>query len=264
MRSDLATLTCTALILTVAVMISSVATMMGQPVWQVELATLEAVITGTSIGWAFLVRFALLLMAVATLNSKSIYANAASVSLFGFALATLPWSGHAAASEGAFAVVHKLSDSLHLLAAGLWLGAIGWFLYLTVDVHRRAAGIVPENLLADMHSFAPLGVILVGVVGITGLANAQLIFGLENSIAVSGTGYGVLLIAKVVLVGFMVAFAARNALFGRRHSNAASSRFGDTTNIMAQLRISLAAELALATIVIGLTAWIGTLSPMVD
>lgn len=37
------------------------------------------------------------------------------------------------------------------------------------------------SLLTVMHRFAPLGVALVAVVSITGLINAQLIFGLENS-----------------------------------------------------------------------------------
>ena len=255
-----------AMFVSVAVMIFGVAAMMGQPVWQLELATIEAVITGTSIGWAFVVRLVLLFMAAATLmmNSRPIYANAVAASLFGFALATLPWSGHAAGSEEVWGVVHKLGDTIHLLAAGLWLGAISWFLYLIVEVDRRPGEIIPDGVLADMHRFAPLGVILVGIVGVTGLANAQFIFGVENSLAVLKTGYGALLIGKVMLVGLMLIFAARNAHFARRHSKVVSPQTGDTAHIVSQLRISLATEIALATAVIGLTAWIGTMSPMVD
>jgi len=259
-------LACAAPIVSVAVMLFSIATMMGQPFWQVELTTIEAMITGTSIGWAFLVRLALLLTASATLilNPRSTYANAIAALLFGLALVTFAWSGHAAASEGALGAAHKLSDAVHLLAAGLWLGAIGWFLCLTVDIHRRPGMIVPEDLLADMHRFAPLGVLLVAVVGFTGLTNAQLIFGLENSAAVLGTGYGMLLIVKIGLVGSMLIFGARNALAGQRHSKAGPLRTAGAGNILAQLRVALAGELALAMLVIGLTAWIGTMSPMVE
>src|SRR3546814_11548040 len=46
------------------------------------------------------------------------------------AVATLVWSGHAGATEGAAGTLHRASDILHLIAAAVWIGAIGAFLML--------------------------------------------------------------------------------------------------------------------------------------
>src|SRR3546814_13267050 len=46
------------------------------------------------------------------------------------AVATLVWSGHAGATEGAAGTLHRASDILHLIAEAVWIGAIGAFLML--------------------------------------------------------------------------------------------------------------------------------------
>jgi putative copper resistance protein D len=98
------------------------------------------------------------------------------------------------------------------------------------------------------------------VVGITGIINAQLIFGLHNSAALLKTNYGWLLVAKIALVGFMLLFAARNALLGRRLPAAPHSV--DISSTLAKLRTGLAAEVTLALAVLGLVAFIGMMSPL--
>jgi putative copper resistance protein D len=81
---------------------------------------------------------------------------------------TLGWSGHAAATEGALGWVHRLGNGVHLLAAGLWIGAIGGFGHLTMIAHRKPGRVPVVPLLAAMHAFAPFGVALVATVSITG------------------------------------------------------------------------------------------------
>lgn len=183
------------------------------------------------------------------------------ISCFVISLATLAWSGHAAATEGVLGLVHRLNDAVHLLAAGLWLGAIGWFSGLVLAAHRQDQGIASDALITDMHRFAPLGAFLVLAVSITGLVNAHLTFGLGNVGAVIATDYGMLLAAKIALVAVMVGFGARHAIVGRRLQKADNVNLQPT---LAQLRITLAAELGVAVTVTALIAMIGTWSPMTE
>lgn len=247
-----------ALTVSAALMWVEVAAMMGQPPQAVELGMFSMMVTSTSIGWAFAVRVALLASAaLAALVLPRRQRSASVAVLLGGALCTLPWSGHAAATEGVAGTVHRLSDALHLLAAGLWIGAISWFAWLTARVHRRDDAGMAGALLAAMHRFAPLGMILVAIVAATGIVNAQLIFSLPNTAAVLGTPYGALLAAKVALVALMLGCGARNAWLSRRGVAAST---GVAT--LPTLRRSLSAELLLAALVLGSVAALGTLSPM--
>lgn len=244
----------------IMVMLASIGVMMAQPFWQVEWATVQAILTGTDIGTAFFVRLLALVTAAILLMllRTSIGRWLASFS-FGIALATLAYSGHAAATEGAIGILHRVNDAAHLVAAGLWLGAIGWFVSLVFAAHRHRDGIASAGVIADMHRFAPLGAFLVVVVSITGLVNAHLTFGLGNARAVMATDYGILLAAKIALVAVMVGFGARHAVLGRQFHKTDQR---DAQPSLARLRFTLAAELGVAVTVTALIAMIGTLSPM--
>lgn len=247
-----------------ALMVLSIAAMMGQPVWLTDWATVELMVTTTSIGWAFAARIALLSAALIALllRHRSRLALIVAAVCYGFAIATLAWSGHAAALEGSAGLFHRINDALHLLAAGLWLGAIGWFVHLTIRAHRYIDAAQSQSLLIAMHRFAPLGITLVSVVVVTGLINAQMIFGLPNSGTVLMTGYGQLLAIKVALVTLMLLCGGRNALIGRRRAAASASLDLDPTTSLAALRASLTIEITLAISVIGLVAMAGMMSPM--
>lgn len=245
-----------------AVMLASIGVMMAQPFWQLAWATIQAILTGTDLGSAFFIRlFALVVAATLMTFSRTPAGRWLAISCFVISLATLAWSGHAAATEGVLGLVHRLNDAVHLLTAGLWLGAIGWFLALVLAVHRHKDGIPSVGLIADMHHFAPLGAFLVVAVSITGLVNAHLTFGLSNAGTVIGTDYGILLAAKIALVAVMVGFGARHAIVGRRLYQ---SGHRDVRPTLAQLRFTLAAELTVAVTVTALIAMIGTLSPMTE
>src|SRR3546814_18326855 len=49
------------------------------------------------------------------------------------ALASLAWSSHGAASEGALGWLHLASDIMHLLAASAWIGALAAFVLILVQ-----------------------------------------------------------------------------------------------------------------------------------
>jgi copper resistance protein D len=248
--------------LSLALMLVSIAAMMDQPVSQLDWATVKAMLVETSLGWAFIARVVLLGVAAVLLGfspSRVRWWRPAAL-LYSLAVVTLPWSGHAAATDGTMGLLHRLNDAAHLFAAGLWIGAIGWFLYLVTLAHRAPDRVEASALLSVMHRFAPFGVMLVAVVTITGAVNTALIVGWADRQALLTTSYGWLLIAKLVVVGLMLVCAARNASL-----NLASTKRGglaDRHSQLVSIRISLVTEIGLAATVIGLVALLGLTSPM--
>lgn len=251
-------------LLSLILMLASIAAMMGVPVASLDWPMTEAMIVGTGMGWAFLLRATLLIIGLCALLVREQTKVAAPIAALCFAgaLLTLGWSGHAAATEGGLGLFHRLNNGVHLLGAGLWLGAICWFLHLTRTAHSQLDAVPAQPLLAAMHGFAPLGIGLVAIVSLTGLINSQLIFGLENSAEVLTTSYGLLLAAKVTLVGGMLAFGAHNARVTRRFSVVEDGAMADTKTALSTLRRSLAGEFVLAVSVTGLVAVLGLMSPM--
>lgn len=252
-------------LISTALQLSSIAAMMGTPIGDLDRAIVEAMLLGTSLGWAFLIRLALLLAGLIALLASR---RGIAALCYAGALLTLGWSGHAAATEGALGLAHRLNNGVHLLAAGLWMGAIGWFWSLTRRARRPDVPFEPAALLSVMHGFAPLGVVLVGAVALTGLINAQLIFGLANASQVLPEAYGILLALKVALVLAMMSFGAHNAMLGRKQAaqtpeqvHTAADR-SDLAEVLDALRKSLVSEFALGIAVIGLVAVLGMLSPM--
>lgn len=240
-------------------MLVSIAEMMGQPLSMLESASVASMVLSTDLGWAFIARIAMLSLAALAIVTKVRGGLTIAALFYGLALLTLAWSGHAAAAQGTLGLLHRMNDGLHLLAAGLWIGAIGWFLHLAISAHRNPDKIAPESLLESIHRFAPLGIALVTVVAATGLINSHLIFGFGNGVQVLRTQYGFLLGAKTILVVLMLLFAARNTSIGRQ---SVRTNIIPTATILPALRASLAAELLLATGVLAIVAFVGLASPM--
>lgn len=249
--------------ISIMLMLVSIAAMMGVPFTALDWPMTEAMIFGTDMGRAFVVRISLLALGLCALLYLSRTERALPIASLSYlaALITLGWSGHAAATEGAMGLFHRLNNGVHMVAAGLWIGAIAWFLLLTVKVHRQHNDVFVHALLSALHRFAPMGVALIAVVTVTGLINSQMIFGLANSAAVLGTNYGLLLLVKIVLVGGMLAFGARNAFVARDITNRDDCGRNEEDMALSAIRRSLAGEFMLAALVIGVVAIFGMMSP---
>lgn len=249
--------------ISIMLMLVPIAAMMGVPLTALDWPMTEAMIFGTDMGRAFVVRISFLALGLSALMCLGRTERALPIASLSYlaALITLGWSGHAAATEGAIGLFHRLNNGVHMVAAGLWIGAIAWFLLLTVKAHRQHNDVFAHALLSALHRFAPMGVALIALVTVTGLINSQMIFGLANSAAVLGTDYGLLLLVKIVLVGGMLAFGARNAVVARHLAKSDDCGRIEADMALSAIRRSLTGEFTLAALVIGLVAIFGMMSP---
>lgn len=239
------------------------ASMAGAPLPQVDAESVVIVLTGMSLGKAWLVRvggLALVVGAAALVRRRPVPALWAASFGGAIAIGGLAWSGHGAMDEGAVGWLHLVADIAHLLAAGVRVGALVCLLLLVARPFARAD---PAHLWAThraLDGFSLVGTSVVAVIVVTGLVNAWLLVGPGNATALPSTIYGQLLLAKLALFTAMVGFAAINRC---RLTPALAARIDaqEHRGAIAALRISVALETASVVLVLALVAWLGTLQP---
>lgn len=172
-----------------------------------DATTLSAVLWDTATGHDWLVQvvlsmalFAVLMIAApSTLRQRVIALNAALM------LLTFAFRGHAVMQAGWTGTAHRLNASVHVLAAGAWLGALVPLLPILSALQR--AELRPEAIAA-LRRFSTAGHAAVALVIGSGLVNTALTLGqwpTNDSVP-----YQLLLVSKIVLVTAMVALAVFN------------------------------------------------------
>lgn len=129
--------------------------------------------------------------------------------------------GHAAAEEGkALAVT---ADYLHLSAASLWLGGLLAIIFLlpaaapkSASAEEGAPGQCPVAYWQAIGRFSAVASASVAVLLISGIYGTAI--HLPSLEALYQTGYGLALLAKIVVFLFMLVLAFRGFLRGRRRS----------------------------------------------
>jgi putative copper resistance protein D len=237
----------------------SSAAMMGMPLAALDMPMLLSMAGETEQGTAWLVRTASLAtasIALTMLGRQRSFQYASAVACSAVALATLLWSGHAAATEGALGIAHRISDIAHMIAAAIWIGGIAAFGFLLSqfapsDAHAR---LVTRSLVG----FSRVGTIAVAIIGVTGLVNGYAIVGTDVTKLVQSP-YGILLTAKLVFFGAMLVLAANN----RWKLTPALSHAGDGAQVAwRRMRISIALEAAVGIAILGIVALLGTSAPL--
>lgn len=239
------------------------AVMAGSIAEGLQPQSLMAVIGGTSLGTAAVVRaaiaFSAVVMLLALRPGRPLWALTALLGLF--AAASLAWMGHGAATEGAGRLPHLVADVLHTLAAAGWIGAMVAFVLMIWMPEPT-----PEHLDAThraLHSFSAIGIILVIALVASGLVNFWFLVG-TDVVAALTTPYGQLLALKLVIFAGMLGLAA----WHRQHAvpdlgrGLASGKWASERGV-SSLRRSLVLEAALGFAVLALVAWLGTLAPPV-
>jgi putative copper export protein/mono/diheme cytochrome c family protein len=166
------------------------------------LSALPVVVTDTRFGQLLVVRLVLLLV-VLSLAGAGRAGRLLAVLLAGGALALQSAIGHVGAIGGGIGAGLVVSESLHLLAAGAWLGGLLPLLLSLRTLPAQDGARVCEN-------FTPIGLGAVLIIAGTALAQGlELIGGIP---ALFGTAYGRLALLKLVLFLVALGFAARNRL----------------------------------------------------
>lgn len=239
------------------------ASMAGVPLSQVDAESVAVVLTGMTLGKAWMVRvagLALVAGAAALVRRRPLAALRTASAGGALAIGSLAWAGHGAMDEGAIGWLHLIADIAHLLAAGIWVGALACLLMLVARPSTRADQAHLWATHRALDGFSLIGTSVVAVIVVTGLVNAWLLVGPADAAALPTSVYGQLLLAKLALFTAMVGFAAVNRY---RLTPALAARIDAREHRAAivALRISVALETACVVFVLALVAWLGTLQP---
>jgi copper resistance protein D len=173
-------------------------------------------------------------------------------------LGSLAFAGHGAEGLGFGGNVHLVADFLHLIAAGLWLGALVPFvLLLTCLRHFREEGW--ELTAAAIGSrFSTLGIFAVGILLVSGTINAS--FLLDGITMLIDTFYGRMLLLKISLFAIMLCLAGinRQYLLPRLRDKVES---GKSSRTVQQLLHNSLIEIALGLGVILIIGLLGVTAP---
>lgn len=175
------------------------------------------------------------------------------------AVATIAWSGHGQNGVVAGAGLHLLGDVMHLIAAGVWIGALVWLLLL-FSPHTQAPRDEIEHALAG---FSGVGPGVVAALVITGIVNSLFLIGPQNALSLWRKAYGLTLLIKLALFGMMFVLAGVNRYRLAPRLAMAVDR-GTAELALRAFKRTIAAETALAVLVLAAVALMGVLPPPMD
>ncbi len=239
--------------------IAQTAMMAGSWTAGLDPAAIGYVVQSTGLGLAHIARAALALIGVAALLVRPGCRPTSVLAILAFAcaLASFAWSGHGATTQGQAGILHLMADIVHLLAAALWLGALAGFLLLLARPDTSGLAITARAL----GRFSTLGTAAVAVLTVTGLVNASFLMGLEGLGRITGSIWGLLLIAKLVLFGLMLALAAHNRFTLTPALSRAASHSAQAAAPVRRLKISIGLEMLAGIALLGLVAAMGVQVP---
>ena len=170
-------------------------------------------------------------------------------------LATIALTGNSGSNDGPLWLQHRLSDAVHLVASGVWIGALVVFSRL-VTMSIRADR---EEDLRTAHDalarFAGVGTLSVATLTLSGMTNPGLFLSSLDS------AYGQLLLAKLGVFGAMLALAGANRFLLTPRLSATLEGRGHLRTAVNALRASVLLETALGFVVLAMVAWLGVLPP---
>jgi putative copper resistance protein D len=239
------------------------ASMTGEASDTVNPTTLWTVMSETRFGLACCARIALLTLSVIACLAISrvkvlwiVQAIVGSATTVSFA-----WTGHGAIEIGKTGGIHLGGDLLHLLAAGIWIGALVPFMLLALQAKRSSAIEDAQALQFALDRFSAIGIWIVAALVLSGIINSWFLIGPSHWRATFTTTYGIVLLVKLGLFGTMLVFAALNRYRLSPALSAAIDRQTSTPRPLSAVRSSIFTETALALLVLGAVSLLGTLEP---
>ena len=248
----------------VASMVMMASAMSGETDFAELRPHIEMMVLETDVGLAWVVRLIALVVGglVVIFNQRAPGLSLLIASIAGaIALASLAWNGHGAMDEGDLRFWHFITDIWHLLASGAWFGALV-ALALMAKINALQTEERIRLLARAVRRFEWVGAVIVVVITVTGVVNYLFIVGPTLDDLLLST-YGILLSIKIALFAGMLVLAALNR-FHLGPFLERSLRDGQYRVAANALRRSVVVELAAAVLIVGLVAWLGTLSPEME
>lgn len=242
-------------------LVAQTAMMAGDPSAAFDLDMLTSVVRESAFGLAIGVRVsaatAALAAAMAMRSGRGLWFVLSG--LGAVVLASFAWSGHGAAEDGAVGHLHAAADVLHLLAAGVWLGALAAMSMMLVPA-RRGADIAATKVLHDaLVAFSGVGAGVVATIIASGLINSWFLVG-AGIWQLCRSIYGQLLVVKLLLFAGMLGLAALNR-YRLTPSLANSLAAGNSPQVLITLRRSILIETAAGAAILVVVGLLGTLAP---
>lgn len=263
--------------LKVLVLAAAGANLLGAAVWVMALGvsfsddapgalnpgTLLTVLTDTRFGRAALLRMALLLLVlVLPILVRDCRWLWRSQFLLGSAvMLSFAWTGHGSTGRGIGGEWHLAFDLAHLLAAGIWIGALAALAVLVLSPRRAPSTQRAGVVLYGLDRFSAIGLWVVGALVVSGIGNSWYLIGRSNWRSLYSTPYGLVLLTKLALFGTMLLLAALN-----RYRTAIAMRSPLVTPepvpvAVDRMRSGVVAEMGLAVLVLMSVAALGMLMP---
>ena len=231
-----------------------------------DLSMMAMVLTSTSFGHAAVSRLVVVAAALLVLlNQPSPLRLWLLTALGAVATTSLAWGGHAmSGGDDAAGLVHFSADIVHLLAAAIWIGALGILATMVAAYQARTGGSSARRLNRALSGFSGVGTVAVGLLILSGLINGWFLVGPDHLRGVFTTLYGRLMLIKLALFTLMLGLAAlhRWRLTPRLETTAREG--ADMQGGVIEIRRGIALETVSAMLVLGLVAWFGTLAPPND
>jgi copper resistance protein D len=222
---------------------------------------LSTVLNETQFGLVSKVRFVLAVVLAACLAYER-FPQARWLALgsaLGF-VAAIAWIGHAGSTLGELGNLHLTADALHLVAAASWIGGLVP-LALVLAAPRRHPAFAWGLLARDAaQRFSTLGIVSVGTLLVTGIVNAWILVGSIHALTV--TGYGQLLVLKLVVFAIMLTFAAINRFWLTPRLDFSPDNESQL-KALRQLTRNSVTEIALGLTIFAIVGVLGTLHPAI-
>ncbi|MCI0483239.1 MAG: copper homeostasis membrane protein CopD [candidate division NC10 bacterium] len=244
----------------------------GQPLTQaLNLDTLSGLLSGTQFGRVWEIRIALVALLAGFLFFRDREHDVRDwnalrlegVLLAGGLMAALAWAGHPAATEGPARSIHLLADTVHMLAAGVWLGGLCPLAVLLRWAHRSPDASWIAVAREATRRFSLLGLVSVSTLTLTGVVNGWILVGSIPPLV--GTPYGRLLLLKLVLLLPLVGFAATNVLRLKPAllATAAQKSPGGAQAVLSRLTRNVIAEASLGAAILLIVGGLGITPPAI-
>lgn len=178
------------------------------------------------------------------------------LAICGILLGSLAGVGHTQVENGEARAAHTLSDSLHLVGAGAWLGGLVALLDHAIAAFRGRKEAERDACEAAVR-FSKMGYTAVFILVASGLMNSWFLVGSLSNLVTKT--YGQLLLLKLVLFSAMVVFACSNRFFvvpTLLHSSTADMRSG-----LRKLLVNAVAEQCLGLAIILIVSFLGVTEP---